>query len=470
MRLIPRQRVAQTFRVVQAFLPVLSSPALGSRKNNTGKNACTTLFCVALAALAPLAAQDMTQSEQESLNQALGEAGNSPVEFERALQAHLKKFPNSPRKAELERALVKTAIDLNDDPIIIQYGENILAREPDNLGVLEHVATALLHKGDKESAERALADARHYEQVVQNAFGKEKFVPGGGRDEARRKDEADRGKARAFLLEARSQGLLGHSADAAQLAQSSYAIFPSVEAAREAARWLTAAGKDRDAIQYLADAFTIAGLKSADPEGAGDRVRMAELYRKLNGSETGLGDIILKAYDDTAAMLAARRAELRTYDPNVQLKDPMRFTLSSVNGDKLQLGSLLGKVVVLDFWATWCGPCRVQHPLYEEVKARFKDDADVVFLSIDTDEEHSLVKPFLDSVHWTQKVYFEDGLASLLQVSNIPTTVIFGKKGEVFSRMIGFLPDRFVDMLTDRIDQALGRPPQPPKKKETLSQ
>jgi thiol-disulfide isomerase/thioredoxin len=197
---------------------------------------------------------------------------------------------------------------------------------------------------------------------------------------------------------------------------------------------------------------------------------MAELYRKLNGSETGLGDVILKAYDNTSALLAARRAQLRELDPNAQVKDPLHFTLSGLEGDKLALSSLLGKVIVLDFWATWCVPCRAQHGLYEQAKARFKDADDLVFLSIDADEDRSQVKPFLESHQWSQKVYFEDGLQKLLQVSSIPTTIIFGKKGDVVSRMNGFLPDRFVDMLSERIDQALGKPGEPAKPKAAMSQ
>jgi thiol-disulfide isomerase/thioredoxin len=133
----------------------------------------------------------------------------------------------------------------------------------------------------------------------------------------------------------------------------------------------------------------------------------------------------------------------------------MEFTLSSIAGDKLKLAELKGKVVVFDFWATWCGPCRAQHPLYDEVKQRFKGNPDVVFLSVNTDEDRELVEPFLKDAGWKVTPYFEDGLSRALQISSIPTTIVVDKRGEIFSRLNGFLPDRFVDMLTERIRDAL---------------
>jgi len=393
-----------------------------------------------------------------ALQKAINETSNSPKELLLAIENHLKQYPNSPRRADLENAAVKTAIQINDDRRLLEFGENVLSRDPNDMLVLEHLITALLHQGDKASAQRALDHARHLENLVETMYQNDKFEPGGGPEEVKRREEFDRQRASALLLEADANGLLGHTSDAIQEAESSYKTFASVEAAREASRWLADAGQDQEALQYLADAFGIGALHSADPQVASDRARLAELYGKLHGSQTGLGDVILKAFDDTSFQLAARRAELRSYDPNSQLADPMQFTLTGVDGDKLKLSSLLGKVVIIDFWATWCAPCRAQHPLYEQVKAKFKDSGDVVFLAVDADQDHSLVKPFLEQMKWNQKVYFEGGLQGLLQVSSIPTTIILGKNGQIFTRMVGFLPDRFVDMLTDRVSQALGIP------------
>ena len=415
------------------------------------------VFAALSMAQAPVSPDEMSQAERDSLSQALGEAGNSSVDFMRALESHIAKYPNSPKRAELESAAFKTAIDLKDDGRLVRYGERVLEREPDNLQVLERVTTALLHIGGTTNEQLALKHAEHFEQLVKKAEANDKSLT--DRDAARHVDEHDRAEASAYLLEARAHGMLGHFDQAVALAIKSYQKFSSVEGAREAARWLQEAGKTQEALDYLANAFTIAGLQSANADAQHDREKMGDLYRKLNGSDKGLGDLILKSYDRTFSELAARRERIRQMDPNAQLKDPMQFTISGVDGGKLELATLKGKVVIMDFWATWCGPCRAQHPLYEQAKQRFKDHDDVVFLSIDTDDDHTRVKPFLQQNNWTQKVYFDDGLAQLMQATSIPLTLILDKKGQVFSRMNGFIPDRFVDMLSDRIKDALTEKP-----------
>jgi thiol-disulfide isomerase/thioredoxin len=186
---------------------------------------------------------------------------------------------------------------------------------------------------------------------------------------------------------------------------------------------------------------------------------LGDMYRKLHDdSEKGLGDEVLAAYDRTAATVAKRESELRKLDPNLGVTDPMNFTLAALDGGKLDLKSTRGKVVIFDFWATWCVPCRAQHPLYEELRKRFRDREDVVFLSVDTDEDHELVEPFLAAQHWSSNVYFDNGLVRLLAVSTIPTTIIADKQGRLVSRMNGFNGDQFVEQIAGRIQAALAGP------------
>jgi len=89
------------------------------------------------------------------------------------------------------------------------------------------------------------------------------------------------------------------------------------------------------------------------------------------------------------------------------------------------------------------------------VKQRYRDSNDVAFVSVNTDEDRALVAPFVKDQKWSQSVYFEDGLTRKLEISSIPTTIVLDRRGEIVSRMNGFVPDRFVDMLSERIEEAL---------------
>jgi len=407
-------------------------------------------FSIAAAlAIAVCAAQtpkpQLSRQEQTDLESALAEAGSSPSEYLRALEKHMAKYPESPRMEELQRAAVRAAIEANDDRRIILYGERVLTRQPDDLQILERITRALLGEENKDSATRALQHALHYEDVVRR-------VKGTGADW---QNQVDRNIGKALAWEARATGITRGADAALPLAQRSFEVWPCADAAREIARWDERLGHLDAAARALADAFTIPDTRNTDADRARDRGRMGELYRQSHGSEAGLGDLILEAYDRNIALIHTREMGLRANDPNAQLTDPMDFTLTGPDARKLAMASLKGKVVVFDFWATWCAPCRQQHPLYEQVKQRFRSNGDVVFLSVDTDEDHALVKPFLTEVQWSDEVWFEDGLSRALKISTIPTTIVTDKRGKVFSRLNGFVPGKFVDMLSDRIREAL---------------
>ncbi len=388
----------------------------------------------------------------------MSEPSPSPIDHARSLEYFLDQYPNTKRRPEIERALVQQAIELNDRKRVLRFGIPVVEREPENLLIVEHVTRALLANDDGESARRALGYADDLESALHVIELQQ--PEGAGTQEVNFRERIDRGIGKAMVFKARATGNLGHFEEALALARSSFERFPSAEAAREAGRWLVKLGRRDEAIEAYANAFTIQDPDNYDRFRGGDRERLGKLYREAHDSEDGLGDLILAAYDRMAAVTDARHAMLKKLDPNLDASAPNEFTLSRLAGGQLDMASLLGKVVVLDFWATWCKPCQRQHPLYKQVESKYEGRDDVVFLNINADRDRKVVEPFLEEQKWDKTVYFEDGLQRLLEVSSIPTTVILDRQGEVDSKMIGFDPNRFVNMLSERIDRALNEPVQ----------
>jgi thiol-disulfide isomerase/thioredoxin len=392
-------------------------------------------------------------AERQLINNAIMEANRSSIDIIAALEKHLRKHPNTKLRGEIEQLLAKEAMEARDNPRIVRYGVPTLAKTPNDAQLLDRVSSSLLNVGGKENAQKALEFARRLEDYVVHVP-----VPTGA-TAVRNQEDHDRALERSLLYQARAFAILGQNDDARIKAELAFMAYPEEPSAREWAEALERAGRHDDAVKQMAAAFAITDVHATPDDRALDRRVLGEWYRKLhNGSDAGLGDIVLDAYDRTSGILDKRRKDLYVLDPNYGVTDPAKFVLDGLDGNRLPLVSLKGKIVILDFWATWCAPCRVQHPLYEEVRKRFADRKDVVLLSVDADDDRSVVSGFLETVQWDRAVYYETGLARALQVANIPTTVILDKEGRVARRMNGFLPDRFVDQLTEHINDILAGP------------
>jgi thiol-disulfide isomerase/thioredoxin len=397
-----------------------------------------------------------TQEEREDreIEAALAEAGSSPVEYARALERHLQKYPQTTKREELERVLAQAAVDARDNRRILLYGVPAIESGLRNPQALDFVTRALLDKDDKESLERALKFSGILQEMLGQGIARLNSPNEQIRGRGRRLDETERAMARAQAFQARALGKLGRTDEAVAAAAKAWNLAPSAETAAESARWLEAASRPREALDALAAAMAL----STDPANAVARERDLDRMAKLaKTAAVPAGEALLAAYERTSSTLAARRARISALDPNAFATKPAEHVLTTLDGKPLPLQSLAGKVVVFDFWATWCGPCRAQHPLYEEVKARFKGNADVVFLAVSTDEDRSLVVPFLEKNKWSKDVWFEDGLADEFRINSIPTTIVLDRGGQIQSRMNGYIASRFVDMLTLRIREALGQ-------------
>lgn len=115
------------------------------------------------------------------------------------------------------------------------------------------------------------------------------------------------------------------------------------------------------------------------------------------------------------------------------------FTLIDLDGKKVTLSDLKGKVVVIDFWATWCKPCISSFPGMQATIEKYKSDKDVVFLFIDTWEQspnyRSEVEYFIKNNGYNFQVLFDEmqdpqkSVTTAYDVKGIPNKVIIDKEG-----------------------------------------
>jgi peroxiredoxin len=124
------------------------------------------------------------------------------------------------------------------------------------------------------------------------------------------------------------------------------------------------------------------------------------------------------------------------------------FTLAQLDGKTWTLKELRGKVVLLNFWATWCPPCRKEMPDLETLYQQFKDQG-LVILAI-SDEDAGKVKPFIAQQKVTYPILLDPGrkVNELFQIEGIPKTFVYDRNGKLVAQSIDMRTRRqFLEML-----------------------
>jgi len=125
--------------------------------------------------------------------------------------------------------------------------------------------------------------------------------------------------------------------------------------------------------------------------------------------------------------------------PEKDRKTAPDFALKDANGQTTHLSDYKGKVVLLDFWATWCGPCKIEIPWFMEFEQQFKDRGFAV-LGVSMDEDGwNVVKPYIQDMKINYRVVLGNEEIGELYggLDSLPTTLLLDRQGKIASIHVG---------------------------------
>ena len=203
------------------------------------------------------------------------------------------------------------------------------------------------------------------------------------------------------------------------------------------------------------------GLANVSTEGDFGRNTLQEVTTTLAlaVAEAPLDPTAAAAYDELAQLAKYEGMKVGLNSPGYrtaqskldaidQDRKKVDFTLTDIEGRSWTLSSLKGKVVVVNFWATWCPPCRKEMPDLQILHDRFKDKG-LVILSI-SDEEATKVNPFIASHKYSWPILLDPGrkVNELYHVQGIPKSFLYDRKGRMVAQTIDMRTQaQFIDLL-----------------------
>ena len=167
-------------------------------------------------------------------------------------------------------------------------------------------------------------------------------------------------------------------------------------------------------------------------------------YVKSTGSEKGFKERL------TELEKAGKEKAIADIKKDMMNEEAPAFTLKDLEGKEVSLASLKGKTVILDFWATWCGPCINSFPGMKVAVEKYKDDPNVEFLFVDTFENTPTreqdVKKFIAQNNYPFDVLFDEPIKGSYEftttkdynISGIPAKVVIGPQGNIRFKKVGY--------------------------------
>lgn len=132
------------------------------------------------------------------------------------------------------------------------------------------------------------------------------------------------------------------------------------------------------------------------------------------------------------SLIAPVALAVRAAEPVIKGKPAADFALKAVSGENVRLSEHLGEVVLLNFWATWCGPCRLEMPRLDQLHATYRS-AGLVLLGVNVDDDGERAIEFVQALNVNYPVLLDPrkAVAPLYDLDALPMTVLIDRAGTV---------------------------------------
>lgn len=127
---------------------------------------------------------------------------------------------------------------------------------------------------------------------------------------------------------------------------------------------------------------------------------------------------------------------------NKEVSKAPDFKLLDTEGKEVKLSDYKGKIVILDFWATWCAPCRKGIPDLIEIQKEYNNEVVVIGISLDQSNTINYVKPFMEQFGINYPVVYgsEQVIIDYGSIRAIPTSFIIDREGNIVDKFEGLMP------------------------------
>jgi len=165
---------------------------------------------------------------------------------------------------------------------------------------------------------------------------------------------------------------------------------------------------------------------------------------------TGLYSVVIGRVQQVVLLTGIMQPDINI-PLNKQQNADYNLNLISFNNAELSLEELKGKVIFLNFWASWCPPCRAEMPTIQSLYNKMKNRDDIVFVMVSLDNDSSKAKAFIKSSNFDFPVYFLNGyLPKIYDSGTIPSTYVISKQGKIVAKEVGmadYNTSKFIDFL-----------------------